>query len=112
MAGFQVLQQSRYGEFLYILKVMKFIYTEIHDTKKGVRVYLLFFADFFHRFVSETQIDSEATECLQQAIIISDDGYHFIIRFIHFLISHDVTYLLLGFSERICKISVFFWITQ
>ena len=66
---------------------------EIHHSEKRVSIHILLLADLTHRLVAEAETYPEASQTLQQVVVVPYQEYHLVVGLIHFLILHRLVYL-------------------
>ena len=84
------MQQGRQRQPVCIIVFFVTIYCKVYHSKEGVGIHVLLFADFPYRLVAESQVDAEATQALQDIVIVSNDADHLVFSLIHLLIFHLV----------------------
>ena len=89
------MHQRRNGHTVGIVKVPIAVDGKINDSQKSIGIYILLFTHLLDRLVAKSKADTETSETLKDIVIIPDNAYHAVIRFIHFLILHFyIPYLL------------------
>lgn len=58
---------------------------------------MLLLANLTDSLVTKAEVYAETTKYLQQVVIVTDEGYHLVTRFIHFLIFHNVSFSITPF---------------
>ena len=80
----------------------------VHHGQEGIGIHALILAHLFHGLVTEPEVDAEASQTLQEVIVVGNQTDHLIVGLIHFLISHT-RYL---FLITACKITDYSRIVQ
>ena len=90
MRCLEIMQQGRQRQAVGIVVLLVTINRKVHHGKEGVGIHVLLIADFPYRLVAESQVDAEATQALQDIVIVSNDADHLVVSLIHLLIFHLV----------------------
>ena len=94
VTGFQIVQQGRHADALVVVADGLPIDGIVHHRQKGVAVDPIQFTRLFHRLVAKAQIDAEAAQGLQHAVVILDERNHPVLWLIHLHILHTYLYIL------------------
>ena len=96
MRCLEIMQQRGHRNTPILVTLPIAVDREIHYCEEGVCVHVLVFAYFLHRLVAKAQVDSEASQTLKDVVIVGDECNHLIVGLVHFLITHDTTFLYLN----------------
>ena len=110
MRCLEIMQQGRQRQAVGIVVLLVTIYRKVHHGKEGVGIHVLFVADFPYRLVAESQVDAEATQALQDIVIVSNDADHLVVSLIHLLIFHLVLSLNANILVSRTFIMFLFWL--
>ena len=89
------MQQRGHRDTPVLIALSITVDREIHYSKEGIGVHVLVLTYLLHRFVSKAQVNAKASQTLKDVVIVGDECNHLIVGFVHFLITHDTTFLIL-----------------
>ena len=89
------MQQRGHRDTPVLIALSITVDREIHYSKECVGVHVLVLTHLLHRFVSKAQVNAKASQTLKDVVIVGDECNHLIVGFVHFLITHDTTFLIL-----------------
>ena len=88
MRGLQIMQKSGNRDAVIIVHYLIAIDREIHYQQKSKGVNPLVVTNFADGLITESKVNTETTQTLQEIIIVGNKTNHLIVGLVHLLILH------------------------
>ena len=83
VAGLEVVEEGRHADLLVVLEVGVVVDGEVDDREEGVGVHSVEAAGLADGQVAEAEVDAKGAQCLEDAVVVLDEGDHLVARLVH-----------------------------